>query len=67
MLYCWVKSFGKAKDCISLRASKMQNLWDITIEAKTFEDFPTTLSEEGRQSDYNNYIANQSDIAVFHL
>lgn len=45
--------------------SKMQNLWDITIEAKTFEDFPTTLSEEGRQSDYNNYIANESDIAVF--
>lgn len=45
--------------------SKMQNLWDLTIEAKTFEDFPTTLSKEGRQADYNNYIANEADIVVF--
>lgn len=67
-LKCFIagsKALEKQRIIFRSVLSKMQNLWDITIEAKTFEDFSTTLSEEGRQADYNNYIANEADIAAF--
>lgn len=67
-LKCFIagsKALEKQRIIFRSILSKMQNLWNITIEAKTFEDFSTTLSEEGRQADYNNYIANEADIVAF--
>ena len=55
------------KQRITLRAvlMRMQVLFNLMIEAKTFEDFSDSLIEGGRQTDYNRYITEQTDIAVF--
>lgn len=44
---------------------ELQTLFNHMIEAKTFEDFSDSLIQGGRQTDYNNYIANEADIVAF--
>lgn len=44
---------------------KMQSKWDIMIESKSFLDFNGTLSSDGQQKDYNEYILSKADIVVF--
>ncbi len=40
---------------------------DYTFRVKTYEDFDRSLTEEGRQAEYNNYISNNADYAIFIL
>lgn len=42
----------------------LQNKWG-TIETRTYEDFSPTLSTIGHQAEYNEYIANETDVAIF--
>lgn len=40
---------------------------DYVFRVKTYEDFGRSLSNEGRQEEYNRYISNDADYAVFIL
>lgn len=42
----------------------LQNKWG-TIETRTYEDFSPALSTIGHQAEYNGYIANEADVAIF--
>lgn len=46
---------------------EIQVLWNVIFQAKTYEDFPRSLTtrEDGIQGDYNGYIVNEVDIVVF--
>ncbi|MBR3917466.1 MAG: hypothetical protein IKJ59_01855 [Clostridia bacterium] len=44
--------------------NSLQNQWG-TINTKTFEDFPETISKRGHQKDYNSFISNEADIVIF--
>lgn len=47
---------------------KQQGLFNLMIEAKTFEDFPNSLIVGGAQNTlYNKYISREADIVVFVL
>lgn len=42
----------------------LQNQWG-TILTKTYEDFPEVLSTEGHQTEYNRFICESADVAIF--
>lgn len=44
---------------------KMQSKWDIMFESRSFLDFNGTLSSDGQQKDYNEYILSKADLVVF--
>jgi hypothetical protein len=44
--------------------SKLQNKWG-TIETRTYEDFESTFSTVAHQAEYNEYITNETDVAIF--
>lgn len=46
---------------------RQQVLFNVMVEAKTFEDFPDSLTDttDGRQSEYEKYIKEQADIVAF--
>lgn len=47
--------------------NKIENSQNIDIRSLTFEDFTTSLTgrERGRQADYNKFIADEADVAIF--
>ena len=40
---------------------------DFVFRVKTYEDFDRSLTEEGRQQEYNDFIANDAEYAIFIL
>ncbi|MBR6591812.1 MAG: hypothetical protein IKK81_04210 [Prevotella sp.] len=40
---------------------------DYVFRVKTYEDFDISLSDEGRQKEYNEYISNDTEYAIFVL
>ena len=40
---------------------------DYVFRVKTYEDFDRSLSNEGRQKEYNDYISNDAEYAIFIL
>lgn len=40
---------------------------DYVFRVKTYEDFDRSLTDEGRQQEYNDYISNDAEYAVFIL
>lgn len=40
---------------------------DYVFRVKTYEDFDRSLTEEGRQKEYNDYISNDAEYAIFIL
>ena len=61
------KALQKERDLCRVIFGKMQNKWNQTFIVKTFEDFPTSITNDtyGRQSDYNSYIKNEADGIIF--
>lgn len=43
------------------------SLRDYAFRVKTYEDFDRSLTYEGRQNEYNNYISNDAEYAIFIL
>lgn len=58
------KSLDVERDACRSECSKLQNSWG-TILTRTFEDFSETISENGHQNDYNNFIKNEADLVIF--
>ncbi len=50
--------------CRDVLMSYQSNL-DILVEIKSFENFSASLSSDGRQVDYNKYIAKEADMTIF--
>lgn len=42
----------------------LQNQWG-TIIMKTYEDFPNVISDKGHQKEYDAFISNVADVAIF--
>lgn len=40
---------------------------DYVFRVKTYEDFDRSLTEEGRQKEYNDYLSNDAEYAIFIL
>ena len=40
---------------------------DYAFRVKTYEDFDRSLTDEGRQKEYNDYISNDAEYAIFIL
>lgn len=58
------KKLEVERDACRSVCSKLQNSWG-TILTKTFEDFSETISEEGHQNEYNNFIRKEADLVIF--
>lgn len=48
-----------------MEISNQYRNYNIMFRTYTFEDFPRSLSIDGRQADYNHYISNQADYVIF--
>jgi hypothetical protein len=40
---------------------------DYAFRVKTYEDFDRSLTDEGRQKEYNDYLSNDAEYAIFIL
>lgn len=58
------KKLEVERDACRSICNKLQNSWG-TILTKTFEDFSETLSDEGHQNEYNNFIRKEADLVIF--
>lgn len=53
------------RDILTSVLGKMQSKWNIMFESRSFLDFNGTLSSDGQQKDYNEYILFKADLVVF--
>lgn len=49
------------------RISRRRGRDNLSFQITTFEDFDRFLTKEGRQEEYNSYIRNRTDYAIFIL
>lgn len=59
------KALSEQRKILRAVLSQLQNMFNVMIEARTYEDFPDSLVDGGRQADYNKYIANEAEIVAF--
>lgn len=58
------KDLDKERDACRSVCNMLQNQWG-TITTKTFEDFDETVSDQGHQKEYNEFIENEADLVIF--
>ncbi|MBR2129065.1 MAG: hypothetical protein IJ940_09415 [Bacteroidales bacterium] len=62
------KRLSKQRDMFRAVLMKLQSLFDVTIQAMTYEDFSDAVVSGGQQKTlYNKYISSEADIVVFVL
>lgn len=61
------KQLGEQRNALRAVLMRQQVLFNVMVEAKTFEDFSDSLTDTtgGRQSEYEKYIKEQADIVAF--
>ena len=62
------KTLSQLRDSARAVFSEISNQYreyDIFIRSYTFEDFPRSFSLNGRQADYNDFIINKAEYAIF--
>lgn len=62
------KTLSQLRDSARAVFSEISNQYrdcNILIRPYTFEDFPRSFSNLGRQEDYNHYISNKADYTIF--
>ena len=63
------KVLKRERDAVISALTHITNnsLRDYAFRVKTYEDFGRSLIEEGRQKEYNEYISNDAEYAIFIL
>ena len=63
------KELKRERDAVISALTHITNnsLMDYAFRVKTYEDFDRSLTEEGRQREYNEYISNDAEYAIFIL
>ncbi len=63
------KSLAAERDAVISTLSHVSNRSsrDYVFRVKTYEDFDRSLTNEGRQAEYNEYISREADYAIFIL
>lgn len=61
------KDLVHERDGVRSVFGQLSNKGKVFFQAKTFEDFPRSLTKDGRQSDYNEYIRKEADFVIFIL
>lgn len=63
------KALKAERDAVSAALMQITNKSSrgYVFRAKTYEDFDRSLTEEGRQAEYDRYIANEAEYAIFIL
>lgn len=59
------KLLSHERNAVRSELQQVSNRTNIEFASYTYEDFSRSFVNEGRQSEYNNFIANEADFAVF--
>lgn len=59
------KDQERQREILTSVLGKMQSKWDVMFESRSFLDFNGTLSSDGQQKDYNEYILSKADLVIF--
>lgn len=59
------KELYNERNVVRSQLQQISNRTNIAFNSYTYEDFSRSFIENGQQSEYNNFIANQADFAIF--
>lgn len=59
------KELYHERNVVRSQLQQISNRTDIAFTSYTYEDFSRSFIEDGQQTEYNKFIANQADFAIF--
>jgi len=59
------KDLYHERNAVRAQLQQISNRTNIAFTSYTYEDFTRSFVEEGHQTEYNKFIANQADFAIF--